>query len=189
MSSVSRPVRPSREQLAAARDRLVPDLIAPGLDVLFVGINPGLYSAAVGHHFARPGNRFWPALFHGGFTPRLLAPWEEHLLLPLRLGITNLASRASARADELTAEELVGGAARLHDKVLEHRPRAVAFLGITAYRTGFGRPEAVQGRQPETIGDSELWVLPSPSGLNAHYRLSDLAARFAELRRALRGED
>lgn len=178
-------VRPSRADLAAAQTKKLADLIAPDLQVLFVGINPGLYSAAVGHHFGRPGNRFWPALYHSGFTPRLLAPSEERELLALGLGITNLAARASARADELTAEELVEGGAILRDKLLHWRPRAAAVLGITAYRTAMQQPKAKLGLQPERIGDTLLWVLPSPSGLNAHHGLADLARLFAELRETL----
>ncbi|ODB78024.1 MULTISPECIES: G/U mismatch-specific DNA glycosylase [Micromonospora] len=177
--------RPSREQLAAAADRLLPDVIAPGLDVLFVGINPGLWSAATGWHFARPGNRFWPALHRGGFTPRLLHPSEQDALPALGLGITNMVARASARADELTAAELVDGAATLTAKVERYRPRWVAVVGVTAYRIGFTRPKAGFGPQPETLGPARLWVLPNPSGLNAHFTPETLGAAFAELRAAV----
>ncbi|WP_091071935.1 G/U mismatch-specific DNA glycosylase [Micromonospora humi] len=177
--------RPSREQLAAAADRLLPDVIAPGLDVLFVGINPGLWSAATGWHFARPGNRFWPALHRGGFTPRLLHPSEQDELPALGLGITNMVARASARADELTAEELVDGARVLTGKVAQHRPRWVAVVGVTAYRIGFARPKAGFGPQPETLGPARLWVLPNPSGLNAHFTPETLGAAFGELRAAV----
>jgi TDG/mug DNA glycosylase family protein len=159
-------------------------VIAPGLAVLFCGINPSLYSAAVGHHFARPGNRFWPALHAAGFTDRLLAPWEDRLLLAKGLGLTNLAGRATAAADELNEAELVAGAQRLVRKVRRYRPGWVAFLGISAYQTAFGR-KARLGRQAETLGESAVWVLPNPSGLNAHYQLADLARLFAELRRAV----
>lgn len=179
------PPRPTREQLKAAYGRSLPDLIAPGLDVLFVGINPSLYSAAIGHHFGRPGNRFWPALFAGGFTPRRLAPWEEQEILTLRLGLTNVVGRATARADELADDELRAGMAGLVAKVERYRPRYAAFLGVTSYRTGFGRPKASLGPQKEMIGETKLWVLPSPSGLNAHYHLADLGPLFAELREAL----
>jgi TDG/mug DNA glycosylase family protein len=172
---------PTRADLAAAASRTLADLIAPNLRVLFVGINPGLYSAAVGHHFGRPGNRFWPALYKGGFTPRLFSPGEQHELLPLGYGITNIVPRASARADELSADELVAGAASLRKKVLAYKPRFAAFLGITAYRTGFQVPRAKLGVQAP-IGDSVVWVLPSPSGLNAHHSLDDLGRLFAELR-------
>jgi double-stranded uracil-DNA glycosylase len=176
------PLRPTKAQVAGAAHRIVPDVIADGLDVLFVGINPGLYSAAIGHHFGRPGNRFWPALHLGGFTPRLLSPWENELLRDERLGITNVVERASARADELTAAELVAGAAVLAEKIDRHAPRVAALLGITSYRIAFGRPKATLGLQAERIGDTELWVLPNPSGLNAHYLLPALGRLFAELR-------
>jgi TDG/mug DNA glycosylase family protein len=176
--------KPTRQQLAAARDRTIPDVIAAVPQVLFVGINPGLYSAAIGHHFGRPGNRFWPALFASGFTPRLLSPFEEKDLLPLRLGITNFVDRASARADELTAEELRAGAAVLARKVRRYRPRFVAVLGVIAYRAAMNEPNATTGRQPEPFERSTAWVLPNPSGLNAHYTASDLARLFAELREA-----
>ena len=176
------PKRPTKAEVAAAVDRLVPDVIDDGLDVLFVGINPGLYSAAIGHHFGRPGNRFWPALHLGGFTPRVLMPWEESILLESRVGITNLVDRASARADELTAHELHAGARVLAEKVERHAPRVAALLGITSFRVAFDRPKAVLGLQPEKLDDTELWVLPNPSGLNAHDQLPDLGRLFAELR-------
>src|SRR5215831_9360692 len=139
----TRPIKPTRAELAAACDRTVPDVIAPFLRVLFVGINPGLYSAAIGHHFGRPGNRFWPALQLAGFTPRTYSPFEEQLLLKHRLGITNIAARASARADELTKDELVAGAAILREKVVKWKPGVVAVMGVTAYRTAFALPKAV----------------------------------------------
>jgi TDG/mug DNA glycosylase family protein len=177
--------RPTPADLAAAEGRFVADVLAPGLRVLFCGINPGLWSAAVGHHFARPGNRFWPALHLGGFTPRLLAPDEEAELLRLGLGITNLVERATAGAADLGAAELRAGAARLTAKVAAARPRTVAVLGVGAYRTALDRPKATVGPQPDRIGGSAAWLLPNPSGLNAHYQLPDLAAAFAELRRSL----
>jgi TDG/mug DNA glycosylase family protein len=177
------PWKPSREEIAAARGRKVRDVIAVGLKVLFCGINPSLYSAAVGHHFARPGNRFWPALHAAGFTPRLLSPFEDRALLQLGYGITNLVARATAAAGELTEEELIAGGRRLRRKVRQYRPAVIAFLGITAYRTALARPQAVLGRQVERLGDTALWVLPNPSGLNAHYQLADLARLFRELRR------
>ncbi|MEQ4305653.1 G/U mismatch-specific DNA glycosylase [Plantactinospora sp. B6F1] len=183
----SRP-RPTPAEVAAAADRLLPDLIAPGLDVLFCGINPGLYSAATGWHFARPGNRFWPALYRGGFTSRLVDPADQAELLGYGLGLTNLAARASARADELTRDELVEGGRLLVGKVRRYRPRWVALLGVTAYRTAFGRRTAKIGRQPETLGGAHLWVLPNPSGLNAHFTGAALAAEFAALRAAVRQE-
>jgi TDG/mug DNA glycosylase family protein len=164
----------------------VPDLVAPGLRVLFCGINPGLYSGATGHHFARPGNRFWPALHAAGFSDRLLAAWEEHRLLRRGYGITNLVARATAGADELTADELAAGRRRLERLVRRHAPRWVAVLGLGAYRVAFGRPLAVVGGQPETLAGARLWVLPNPSGLNAHYQLPDLVREFAALRAAVR---
>ena len=175
--------KPSRDQIHESQDKTVPDLIIPGLKILFTGINPSLYSAAVGHHFARPGNRFWPALHASGFTPRLFSPFEDHSLLDLGYGITNVVDRATAAAADLSAEEFLKGGRRLEQKIHRYQPRIVAFLGITAYRSSFGRPEATVGIQAETISSSRVWVLPNPSGLNAHYRLSDLAMLFGELRR------
>jgi TDG/mug DNA glycosylase family protein len=179
-----RPTPPDRAALLAAAGRRVPDLIAPGLRVLFCGINPGLYSAATRHHFARPGNRFWPALHRSGFTGRLVAPWEEHELLALGLGITNLVARATASAAELMPAEFITGRRRLAGKVDRFRPDWVAVLGVGAYRIGFRRPVARLGRQAERLGAAGLWVLPNPSGLNAHHQLLDLVAAFTELRRA-----
>ncbi|MEH0935004.1 G/U mismatch-specific DNA glycosylase [Micromonospora psammae] len=180
--------RPTKEELALAADRTIPDLIVPGLDVLFVGINPGLWSAATGWHFARPGNRFWPALHRGGFTPRQLHPSEQDQLPALGLGITNMVARASARADELAAAELVAGARLLTEKVARYRPAWVAVVGVTAYRIGFARPKAGFGPQPEALAGARLWVLPNPSGLNAHFTPETLGAAFAELRRAANDE-
>ncbi|TDP92127.1 G/U mismatch-specific DNA glycosylase [Labedaea rhizosphaerae] len=176
---------PTRAELLAASDRLLPDVIAPGLDVLFCGINPGLYSAWSGHHFARPGNRFWPALHGSGFTPRLLHPSEQDVLPSLGLGITNVVPRASARADELTAAELTAGGVRLRSLVAEYRPRVLAVLGVTAFRDAFAARDAVVGRQPSSLGATVVWVLPNPSGLNAHYQLPALIQKFAELRASL----
>ena len=175
-------MKPTKEQLAAAVHLTVPDLVGPGLRVLFCGINPGLYTAAIGHHFGRPGNRFWPALHGAGFTPRLLLPWEERELLPLGIGITNMVERTTATAAELSAAEYVAGAERLKKLVARTKPRVVAFLGIGAYRTAFARPKASLGLQPERIGNSALWVLPSPSGLNANHQLADLVNLLGELR-------
>jgi len=180
------PPRPTRAELLAAVGSTVPDLIAPGLSVLFCGINPGLYSGATGHHFARPGNRFWPALHAAGFSDRLLAPWEEHLLLERGFGITNLVARATATAGELTGAELVAGRRRLERQVRRTAPKWVAVLGVGAYRTAFGRPRATVGRQSESLAGANLWVLPNPSGLNAHYQLPDLVREFAELHEAAR---
>jgi len=177
------PRRPTREELERAAGRTIRDVIAPNLRVLFSGINPGLYSGATGWHFARPGNRFWPALHASGFTDRLLRPWEERRLLGYGLGITNLVARATATAAELSAGELRAGRTRLARKVRRHRPACVAVLGIGAYRAAFGRPGAGVGRQPEPFASAALWVLPNPSGLNANHQLADLAAVFGALRR------
>jgi len=179
------PWRPTRAEVAAATTRSVRDLIAPRLRVLFVGINPGLYSAAIGHHFGRPGNRFWPAMHAGGFTPTLFSPFEEARLLDLGYGITNLVDRATATADQLTRDELQRGAKRLAKKARSHEPRFVAVIGLTAYRTAFNRPRALLGRQPEPIENAVIWVLPNPSGLNAHYQPAALGKLFADLRRAV----
>ena len=180
-------MRPTPAALEAAREAVLPDVARPGLRVLFCGINPGLWSAATGHHFARPGNRFWPALHRSGFTPRQLAPEEQDLLLDLGLGITNLVARATARADELSRAELVEGGRLLSGKVARLRPRWLAVVGVTAYRTGFGRRDAVVGPQPEELGETGVWVLPNPSGLNAHYQQDALTASYAVLRRAAFG--
>jgi double-stranded uracil-DNA glycosylase len=174
--------KPTRAELESAAGRTVPDVIAPGLHVLFCGINPGLYSGATGHHFARPGNRFWPVLHAAGFTDRVLHPSEERELLRRGYGITNVVERATATAAELAAEELIAGARRLEAVVSHYRPRYLAILGISVYRTAFGRPRAVIGPQPELIGESRVWVLPNPSGLNAHYQRDDLARLCRELR-------
>ncbi len=181
-SSNAEPYTPTPAEIRAAAGRTVPDIIAPGLAVLFVGINPGLYSGAVGHHFARPGNRFWPTLYRAGFTDRLLSPFQERELLKYGLGITNFVPRATAAADELSPEELIAGAERITAKVRRYQPRRVAILGVQAYRQGFERPKAMVGRQPDKFGDAEVWVLPNPSGLNAHYQLDDLARLFRQMK-------
>jgi double-stranded uracil-DNA glycosylase len=177
----------TRAELAAAAELTIPDVVGPRLRVLFSGINPGLYSAATGHHFARPGNRFWPALYQSGFTERQLCPDEQDLLPALGLGITNIVARASARADELTAAELRAGAQRLADLAARLRPQWLAILGVTAYRTAFGQPRAVIGPQADLLGYTSVWVLPNPSGLNAHKTPPMLAADFRELRKAVDG--
>ena len=177
--------KPTREQIAAAAGKTVRDVIAPDLRVLFCGINPGLYTAAVGHHFARPGNRFWKALHAGGFTDRLLSPFAERELLSDGYGVTNVVARATAAAAELTKEEIILGGRNLAAKVRRYRPWCLAVLGVGAYRTAFNQPKAVVGRQPEKIGDTVLWVLPNPSGLNANYQQGDLARLFGELREAI----
>jgi TDG/mug DNA glycosylase family protein len=176
------PPKPTRADLEAAVHKTVPDLVAPDLKVLFCGINPGLYTAALGHHFGRPGNRFWPALHGAGFTPRLFKPWEEHELLPLGYGITNMVPRTTAAASELAPDEYVEGGTRLTGLVQRYTPRVVAFLGIGAYRSAFGRPKAQLGLQDERLDASCLWALPSPSGLNANHQLADLVALLRELR-------
>jgi len=177
--------KPTRADLEASAGKTISDVIAPGLRVLFCGINPGLYSGYTGHHFARPGNRFWPTLYAAGFTDRLLLPAEERELLRWGLGITNLVERATAAADELTAEELAAGGQKLLAKIRAYRPKVVAILGISAYRTAFNRPRATLGRQLDPLASAVLWVLPNPSGLNAHYTPADLARVFGEFRQAI----
>lgn len=180
-------MRPSKADLEAARDRAIDDVLpldGGTLRVLFSGINPGLYSGATGYHFARPGNRFWPALHRSGFTDRLLDPSEQHLLPGYGLGITNLAHRTTARADELTGEELREGGRRLKALADRHRPAYLAVAGVTAYRTAFGRPRAQIGPQDERFGPARVWVLPNPSGLNAGWPLDRIAAEFRRLREA-----
>jgi TDG/mug DNA glycosylase family protein len=180
------PTPPTREDLDAARLRFVPDVLADQLSVVFVGINPGLYSAAVGHHFARPGNRFWKALHASGFTDNEWSPFEDRDLPSIGLGITNLVDRTTASAAELTADELRAGRGALEAKIGRFRPDLVAILGITAYRTGFRQAKAELGPQDDAIAQSGVWVLPNPSGLNAHHQLEDLTRRFADLRAASR---
>ena len=182
---MTKPWKPTKEQLLAATEKTVRDVIAPNLRVLFCGINPGLYTAAVGHHFARPGNRFWPALWASGFTDRVLSPFDERELLKSGYGITNVVSRTTATADMLTKEEIVAGGEKLRAKVLRYRPGILAVLGVGAYRTAFNQPKAVVGRQEDRIGNTVLWVLPNPSGLNANYQAADLARLFRELRDSL----
>ena len=176
--------RPTRDDLLAAAGRTIPDVLTPDLRIVFVGINPGLYSAAVGHHFARPGNRFWKALHGAGFTDRVLDPSEDGTLPFVGLGVTNLVARATASAGELGRDELRAGAGRLERVAAGLRPGFVAVLGLGAYRGAFDRPDAVEGAQPERLAGSFLWLLPNPSGLNAHHQLPDLIERFAALRAA-----
>jgi TDG/mug DNA glycosylase family protein len=175
-------MKPTKADLAAAHGATLPDVIARDLDVLFCGINPGLYTAAVQQHFGRPGNRFWPTIYRAGFTPRLFHPSEQRELLQHGCGITNVVARATATAAELTPADLVEGAQILDAKVRRYHPRVLAIVGIGAYRTGFARPKAKMGLQEETIGDARIWILPNPSGLNANYQADDLAALFGELR-------
>ena len=179
---VETPWKPTKAQILAARDKTIPDIAAKDLIVLFAGINPGLYTAAIGHHFGRPGNRFWPALYSGGFTPRLYSPFEAPLLLDLKLGITNVVERATARADELTDDELRAGGKRLAAKVKRWRPTVTAFVGIQPYRIISGIKDARVGLQEPLFGGSHAWVLPNPSGLHAHYQPAALAELFGELR-------
>ena len=177
--------RPTRAQQLAAIRKRVPDVVAPNLTVLFCGINPGLYSAAVGHHFAGPGNLFWPTLAATGFTPRQLTAFEESELLSLGYGITNLVTRPSASAEEVSKDELRRGARALRRKVLTLQPRFVAVLGLVAYRIGFESNKAVVGRQPEDIGSTKVWLLPNPSGLNAFHQPAILHQMFSEFREAV----
>ncbi len=177
--------RPTPEELLAAVGTTMPDVIAPGLKVLFCGINPSVYSAVVRHHFARPGNRFWPALHASGFTPRLFSPFEQDELLALGCGITNVVAQASVSADTLTAAEYAEGGRQLEARVRRYHPRFLAVLGIGAWRTAFQKPRAVLGPQPESLGGARVWVLPNPSGLNAHYRPVDLARLFRVFREAV----
>jgi TDG/mug DNA glycosylase family protein len=173
---------PSRDELQQAANRLVEPVVAPGLRVMFCGINPGLYTAWAGHHFARPGNRFWPTLHRSGFTPRLFDPSEQDQLLDLGLGITNVVDRASSTAAELSRAELAAGGRQLEAFVRRWRPAYLAVLGVTAYRAAFDRPKAVVGPQPEALGSTAVWVLPNPSGLNAHWSPAGLAEVFGDLR-------
>jgi TDG/mug DNA glycosylase family protein len=181
---ISPPPKPTPAELRAAEGRAIPDLIAPDLDVLFCGINPGLYSAATGLHFARPGNRFWRALHDGGFTPRVLVPWEQDVMLACGIGITNLVRRATATAAELDEDEIRAGRRALERKVRRYRPHAVAVVGIGAYRVAFDRPKAPLGQQPEAIEGAQLWVLPNTSGLNANHQAKDFAEAFGALRKS-----
>lgn len=175
--------KPSKNDLQNAISKKVPDIIAPHLTILFCGINPGLYTAWSGHHFGRPGNRFWKTLYNAGFTDRLFHPSEQLEMLKLGYGITNVVERASATAAELTSEELIDGGNILTEKVIMYKPRYLAILGVQAYRKAFGRPKAKIGKQAEMIGDTIIWVLPNPSGLNAHYQLDGLMNVFAELKK------
>jgi TDG/mug DNA glycosylase family protein len=180
----STPPRPTPEELKAASSKFLRDVIGPDLKVLFSGINPGLYSTAIGHHFGRPGNRFWPALHLSGFTPRLFSPYEDTELLELGYGITNVVARTTAKAEEITKDELLAAASVLTQKLERYRPRFLAICGMGAYRTAFGKPKAGLGEQSDRIAGTRVWVLPNPSGLNANFQLPQLAELFAELRRA-----
>ncbi|MBD0267084.1 MAG: G/U mismatch-specific DNA glycosylase [Cyanobacteria bacterium Co-bin8] len=175
------PIKPSRAEIQAAYGKTVPDVIAPNLKVLFCGINASLYSAVVGHHFARPGNRFWKALYGAGFTDRLLSPFEDEELLRRGYGVTNIVDRATARADELDPAELLAGRDALAAKISQYQPQWLAVLGISAYRVAFQEKKAVIGPQKTTLGDTKIWVLPNPSGLNAHYQIPALQQVYREL--------
>jgi TDG/mug DNA glycosylase family protein len=178
-------MKPTKADLAAAVGKTMPDIIAPDLRVVFCGINPSVYSAVVGHHFARPGNRFWPTLYNAGFTPRLLNPSEDGELLAFGYGITNLVARATVAAAELSAEELAAGGQQLRAKIAHYRPNVLAVLGISAYRLAFNQPRAALGQQPERIETTPIYVLPNPSGLNAHYTPTDLARVYGEFRQTI----
>ncbi|MGE3806789.1 MAG: G/U mismatch-specific DNA glycosylase [Gemmataceae bacterium] len=187
-SKRARQARPTRQELVSARHRTLPDVIAPGLKVLLCGINPSLYSAAMGQHFARPGNRFWPALYRAGITERQLAPKEQRELLSIGYGVSNIVARATAQAAELDDGELQAGIVVLERKVRRFRPGLVAFLGVTAYRAAFGKPRATLGLQQERLAEAPLWVLPNPSGLNAHHQLDDLARLMRQLHQHVSGD-
>jgi TDG/mug DNA glycosylase family protein len=178
-------MKPTKADLAAAVGQTVPDIIAPNLHILFCGINPSVYSAVVGHHFARPGNRFWPTLHRAGFTPRLFKPEEGTELLALGYGITNIFERATVAAADLTIDELAEGGQQLRARVQHYQPRVLAILGISAYRLAFNQPRAVLGQQPDSIGTTQLYILPNPSGLNAHYTPTDLARVYGEFRQSI----
>jgi double-stranded uracil-DNA glycosylase len=177
----------TRAQLETYRNATVPDLAGPNLRLLFVGINPGLWTAAAGSHFARRGNRFYPALYRAGIVDRLIDASAGYTsadyahLLDRGIGITNVVARATARADELDRAELIAGGVELVARVQRLRPRVVAILGVTAYRAAFGRPRAVAGRQPDDLGGAQLWIAPNPSGLNAHSTLASLAAAYRDV--------
>lgn len=177
--------KPNKNEVAAAANKFVPDVIAKDLHVLFCGINPSLYSAATGHHFARPGNRFWRALYLSRFTERLFSPFEDAELIHRGIGITNVVARATTAAAEVSSPEFIEGGRLLKLKVERFTPACVAVLGIGAYRTAFAQQKAVLGLQPEPLGAAKVWVLPNPSGLNANYQINDLVKLFSELRQAI----
>ncbi len=182
-------MKPTPEQLTEAVGKTMPDIIAPALRVLFCGINPSVYSAVVRHHFARPGNRFWKALHAGGWTPQVLVPHQDRELLDYGLGITNVASRATVAAADLAPGELQAGGRQLEARVRTFAPGYLAVLGVSAYRAAFAEPKAVLGLQPRAIGETKIWVLPNPSGLNAHYPPRELAGLFGEFRAVVEAEE
>ena len=173
--------KPTKVEISQAYGKHLPDVIGPGLKVLFCGINPGLYSAAIGHHFGRPGNRFWKVIHQAGFTPRLFTPYEDGLLLDLGFGLTNLVERATANSKELTKEELHKGVQVLERKVGKYHIQTVAFLGIQAYRVAFNKPGVSIGIQPKKLAEASVWVLPNPSGLNAHYQVADMVREYRKM--------
>ena len=173
--------QPPREALTAAENKTCRDVIGRNLGILFCGINPSLMTAAVGHHFARPGNRFWKTLAGARLTPRVLDPSEDLSLLDFGMGITNLVARATRTAAELSPQELAEGWHELQEKVKKYRPRKVVFLGIGAYRSACGDRKAVIGPQANRLSGASVWVLPNPSGLNAHYQLPDLIKIYGQL--------
>jgi TDG/mug DNA glycosylase family protein len=180
----------TRAELESYRGAIVPDLLGPEVRLLFVGINPGLWTAATQTHFAHPVNRFYPALQRAGIVDRRIDPSagmtddDRAYLVARGIGITNLVDHATARASELATADLRAGAIRLESLVERVRPRVVAVAGVTAYRTAFARPKASGGRQPEPLADAELWVVPNPSGLNAHETIDSLAVAYAAPARA-----
>ena len=181
-------IKPTPQQLRDAVGGFMPDILAPDLNVVFCGINPSVYSAVVGHHFARPGNRFWRALHRGGLTPHQIVPADDAQLLNYKIGLTNVAARATVAAADLTRDELRAGAPQLIEKIERFRPQWLAILGVGAYRVAFDEPRAIIGLQMRLIGATKVWVLPNPSGLNAHYPPTALAEKFGELRRAMEAE-
>jgi TDG/mug DNA glycosylase family protein len=188
MIEIMKSFKPTKEDLRDAINRTTEDLIDYNLKVLFCGINPGIWSGATGFHFAKPGNRFWKVLFLAGFTGRILHPSEEHELLESGYGITSFCKRTTARADELTTTEYVEGGKALLRKIEKYKPKTLAVLGIGAFRTAFQKPKAKLGLQDEKFGKTRVWLLPNPSGLNAHYQANDLAALFSELRQSVENE-
>ena len=182
MAVAKKRVRVTREMLEASASKRVKDVIAPGLAVLFCGINPGLWTSYTGHHFAGPGNRFWKALYQGGFTPRILKPAEKRELLDYGVGITNVVPRATATAAELSNADFVSGGKRLVAKLHKYRPQALAVLGVGAFRAAFGARDARIGEQAERIATTRIWVMPNPSGLNQNYSVEQMGKLFAELR-------
>lgn len=174
-------IYPTKQEILQSTGKKVADVIAPNLKILFCGINPGLYSAAVGHHFARPGNKFWKALFYSGLTNRLYSPFEDRNLLDLGIGITNLVDRATAGAAELKKEEFIEGRSKLEEKIKQFKPKAIVFLGVGAYRLAFQQPKAQVGLQTETISKTKIWVLPNPSGLNAHFTAEELGKMINQI--------